>query len=59
MHQVREECIGLVEILVKTLRLIKSSLNRVGPMLIGRLAASILTKFNFLNTFFDVSFGVT
>ena len=59
MHQVREECIGLVEILVKTLRLIKSSLNRVGPMLIGRLAALILTKFNFLNTFFDVSFGVT
>ena len=59
MHQVREECIGLVEILVKTLRLIKSSLNRVGPMLIGRLAALILTKFNFLNTFFDVSFGLT
>ena len=59
MHQVREECIGLVEILVKTLRLIKSSLNRMGPMLIGRLAALILTKFNFLNTFFDVSFGVT
>ena len=59
MHQVREECIGLVEILVKTLRLIKSSLNRVGPMLIGRLGALILTKFNFLNTFFDVSFGVT
>ena len=59
MHQVREECIGLVEILVKTLRLIKSSLNRVGPMLIGKLAALILTKFNFLNTFFDVSFGVT
>ena len=58
MHQVREECIGLVEILVKTLRLIKSSLNRVGPMLIGKLAALILTKFNFLNTFFDVSFGV-
>ena len=54
-----EECIGLVETLVKTLRLIKSSLNRVGPMLIGRLAALILTKFNFLNTFFDVSFGLT
>ena len=58
MHQVPEECVGLVETLVKTLRLIKSSLNRVGPMLIGRLAALILTKFNFLNTFFDVSFGV-